>query len=224
MLLARATSPHSASHSPPPHLQLGYGQQLRDRSKRTHRQPHQDREQRLLHPLEHIQQPYYRPVCQISSFPISASPWLGPSTSRRKSRSPSPSRWNWPGDIPRRATTRDSKLSGDRNQSRGDGGQMPSPGKRRRSSASPTQTFTLSVGWNTSSRLLDHDSFVRFDYQFQRPAEVARPLSGREFAAITIPPTTSCRPQFCLRAGRHQLRQECSFPAFCDNLFDTPPP
>jgi len=112
--------------------------------------------------------------------------------------------------------TRDSKLSatetnpvvtaGDAITGESGGGQ----------SGQPNAPFTLSVGLEYKFSLLDQ-TLRALDDQFQSRRSGAPPLRTR-IRCNTIPPTTSCRPQFCLRAGRINFGK-MQFSAFCDNLF-----
>ncbi len=116
--------------------------------------------------------------------------------------------------------TRDSKLSpteinpvvssGDAITGESGGGQ----------SGQPTAPFTVSVGLEYKFSLLDHESFVRFDDQYQSrpkwraPSQDANSLQY-DSAYYILSPTNFASARAGINFGKMQIS------AFCDNLFDT---
>jgi iron complex outermembrane receptor protein len=87
-------------------------------------------------------------------------------------------------------------------------------------SGQPNAPFTLSVGLEYKFSLLDHDSFVRFDDQYQSrpkwraPSQDANSLQY-DSAYYILSPTNFASARTGISFGKMQIA------AFCDNLFDT---
>jgi outer membrane receptor protein involved in Fe transport len=116
--------------------------------------------------------------------------------------------------------TRDSKLSPTESNpvvSAGDAITGESGGGQ---SGQPTAPFTLSVGLEYKFSLLGHESFVRFDDQYQSrpkwraPSQDANSLQY-DSAYYILSPTNFASARTGINFGKMQIS------AFCDNLFDT---
>ncbi|MDP8983827.1 MAG: TonB-dependent receptor, partial [Pseudomonadota bacterium] len=87
-------------------------------------------------------------------------------------------------------------------------------------SGQPNAPFTLSLGLEYKFNLLDHDSFVRFDDQYQSrpkwraPSQDANSLQY-DSAYYILSPTNFASARAGVNFGKMQIS------AFCDNLFDT---
>jgi outer membrane receptor protein involved in Fe transport len=116
--------------------------------------------------------------------------------------------------------TRDSKLSATETNpvvSAGDAITGESGGGQ---SGQPTAPVTVSVGLEYKFSLLDHESFVRFDDQYQSrpkwraPSQDANSLQY-DSAYYILSPTNFASARTGINFGKMQIA------AFCDNLFDT---
>ena len=87
-------------------------------------------------------------------------------------------------------------------------------------SGQPTSPFTLSIGLEYKFNVLDHESYVRFDDQYQSrpkwraPSQDANSLQY-DPAYYILSPTNFASARAGVNFGKMQLS------AFCDNLFDT---